>query len=154
MATKVDTAEQVRFLVSCIRHTSNGRPEFAAVATELGIVSKGAAQKRYERMLKAHGVSNSKPAEPEPKYGGETPKTSPRKRTAKAPEDGGSPTKKRTMVPRDRPTPIEGSNDAHHNEPKKEWKPETETGTQSDAGEDEALDSEPALSDPPSTDEA
>jgi hypothetical protein len=57
---KTDPAEQVKFLVSCISHTNNGRvsvtpgyfavtkltlekPDFTAVATELGIVTKAAA---------------------------------------------------------------------------------------------------------------
>ncbi|KAG6008495.1 hypothetical protein E4U43_000134 [Claviceps pusilla] len=55
-----DPADQVKFLVCCIGHTNNGRPDFTAVAEELGIVSKAAAQKRYERMLKANGVTASK----------------------------------------------------------------------------------------------
>ncbi|KAG7417097.1 hypothetical protein DER46DRAFT_569432 [Fusarium sp. MPI-SDFR-AT-0072] len=55
--SKQEPADQVKFLVSCIGHTSNGRPDFQAVADELSIVSKAAAQKRYERMLKAHGIS-------------------------------------------------------------------------------------------------
>ncbi|KAJ4254892.1 hypothetical protein NW762_009690 [Fusarium torreyae] len=55
--SKQEPADQVKFLVSCIGHTSNGRPDFQSVADELGIVSKAAAQKRYERMLKAHGIS-------------------------------------------------------------------------------------------------
>ncbi|KEY70428.1 hypothetical protein S7711_06595 [Stachybotrys chartarum IBT 7711] len=58
--SKTEPVEQVKFLVSCIGHTANGRPDFAAVAQELGIVTKAAAQKRYERMLKANGVT-SKP---------------------------------------------------------------------------------------------
>lgn len=63
--SKQDPAEQVRFLVSCIGHTTNGRvsleainsiisssaessnqilqPDFTLVAEELGIVSKAAA---------------------------------------------------------------------------------------------------------------
>ncbi|KAL7922974.1 hypothetical protein ACQKWADRAFT_312505 [Trichoderma austrokoningii] len=60
--SKQDPAEQVRFLVSCIGHTTNGRPDFTLVAEELGIVTKAAAQKRYERMLKANGVNSSRPA--------------------------------------------------------------------------------------------
>ncbi|PTB67504.1 hypothetical protein BBK36DRAFT_1196904 [Trichoderma citrinoviride] len=60
--SKQDPAEQVRFLVSCIGHTTNGRPDFTLVAQELGIVTKAAAQKRYERMLKANGVSASSKA--------------------------------------------------------------------------------------------
>ncbi|OAQ88477.1 hypothetical protein VFPFJ_06942 [Purpureocillium lilacinum] len=48
--------EQVRFLVCCIKHANNGKPNFDAVAQEMNIVSKAAAQKRYERLLKAHAA--------------------------------------------------------------------------------------------------
>ncbi|KAI9827373.1 MAG: hypothetical protein M1826_006298 [Phylliscum demangeonii] len=48
--------EQFKFLISCIRHANNSKVDFAAVAKECGIVSKGAAAKRYERMMKAHGI--------------------------------------------------------------------------------------------------
>ncbi|KAJ6441950.1 ATPase-like, ATP-binding domain protein [Purpureocillium lavendulum] len=58
--------EQVKFLVSCIKHANNGKPNFEAVAQELEIVSKAAAffysQKRYERLLKAHAVNGAKAA--------------------------------------------------------------------------------------------
>ncbi|KAF4582076.1 hypothetical protein GQ602_006700 [Ophiocordyceps camponoti-floridani] len=55
--SKQDTAEQVKFLVCCIKHTNAGRPDFDAVAKELNIVSKAAAGKRYERLIKAYGVT-------------------------------------------------------------------------------------------------
>ncbi|KAM0357163.1 hypothetical protein ACHAP4_005969 [Fusarium culmorum] len=101
--SKAEPADQVKFLVSCIGHTSNGRPDFQAVADELSIVSKAAAQKRYERMLKAHGISrpgalvaanngdgngDSPPATP-------TTPTTPGKRKAKG-ETAGSAKKPRT----------------------------------------------------------
>ncbi|KPM37199.1 hypothetical protein AK830_g9347 [Neonectria ditissima] len=60
--SKQEPAEQVKFLVSCIGHTTNGRPDFQAVAEELSIISKAAAQKRYERMLKAHGIKPGRKA--------------------------------------------------------------------------------------------
>ncbi|KAL8773786.1 MAG: hypothetical protein Q9194_004242 [Teloschistes cf. exilis] len=46
----------VKFLISCIRHGVNGKIDFDAVAKECDIVSKGAAAKRYERLLKAHNI--------------------------------------------------------------------------------------------------
>ncbi|KYK55767.1 hypothetical protein DCS_07731 [Drechmeria coniospora] len=55
--SKENNSEQVRFLVTCIKHTNQGRPNFELVAEELDIVTKAAAQKRYERLLKAHGVT-------------------------------------------------------------------------------------------------
>ncbi|KAL8932793.1 MAG: hypothetical protein Q9211_006123 [Gyalolechia sp. 1 TL-2023] len=48
--------EQLKFLLSCIRYSVNGKIEFAQVANECSIVSKGAAAKRYERLMKAHGI--------------------------------------------------------------------------------------------------
>ncbi|KAI4237623.1 MAG: hypothetical protein LQ352_007933 [Teloschistes flavicans] len=48
--------ELVKFLISCIRHGVNGKIDFDAVAKECDIVSKGAAAKRYERLLKAHNI--------------------------------------------------------------------------------------------------
>ncbi|RSL55991.1 hypothetical protein CEP54_009091 [Fusarium duplospermum] len=86
--SKQDPADQVKFLVSCIGHTSNGRPDFQAVADELAIVSKAAAQKRYERMLKAHGISR-----PGALAGGDSVPATPTKRKAKA-EGAGSAKKK------------------------------------------------------------
>ncbi|KAK3191317.1 hypothetical protein K4F52_002527 [Lecanicillium sp. MT-2017a] len=58
--SKIDAADQIKFLVACIGNTTNDRPDFTAVAKELSIVSKGAAQKRYERLLKSHGVTVTK----------------------------------------------------------------------------------------------
>ncbi|PHH65172.1 hypothetical protein CDD81_3303 [Ophiocordyceps australis] len=57
MVKKIESSDQVDFLVACIKHSNNGKPDFGAVAEELNIVSKAAAQKRYERMLKAHQVA-------------------------------------------------------------------------------------------------
>ncbi|KAM4059906.1 hypothetical protein HRG_002474 [Hirsutella rhossiliensis] len=56
MSKPQDATEQIKFLVSCIHNASAGKPNFQAVAAQLGIVTKAAAQKRYERLLKAHGV--------------------------------------------------------------------------------------------------
>ncbi|TFB05286.1 hypothetical protein CCMA1212_002973 [Trichoderma ghanense] len=93
--SKQDPAEQVRFLVSCIGHTANGRPDFTLVAQELGIVSKAAAQKRYERMLKANGVSAASKAASKASADDDatTPASTPVKRKPAA-GDGGSAKKK------------------------------------------------------------
>ncbi|KAI9828891.1 MAG: hypothetical protein M1819_006506 [Sarea resinae] len=56
--------EQFKFLISCIRYSNNGKVDFGEVAKECSIVTKGAAAKRYERMMKAHGIS---PAGPTPR---------------------------------------------------------------------------------------
>ncbi|KAG9243729.1 hypothetical protein BJ878DRAFT_386758, partial [Calycina marina] len=48
---------QFRFLLSCIKHSNAGKVDFASVAKECGIVSRGAASKRYQRMLGLHGSS-------------------------------------------------------------------------------------------------
>ncbi|WZH46343.1 uncharacterized protein QYS62_007417 [Fusarium acuminatum] len=87
--SKQEPADQVKFLVSCIGHTTNGRPDFQSVADELSIVSKAAAQKRYERMLKAHGISRPGALA----NSDATPPTTPTKRKAKS-EGPGSAAKR------------------------------------------------------------
>ncbi|KAH8677994.1 hypothetical protein BX600DRAFT_431307 [Xylariales sp. PMI_506] len=54
----LDTESQFKFLIACIKHSSNGKVDFNEVAKECSIVSKGAAAKRYERLMKAHGITN------------------------------------------------------------------------------------------------
>ncbi|PFH60027.1 hypothetical protein XA68_11548 [Ophiocordyceps unilateralis] len=84
--SKTDTNEQVNFLVSCIRNATGGKPDFSAVAEELGIVSKAAAHKRYERLLKAYGVSGQKSATSKAKDHDEasvTPQQTPVKRSTR-----------------------------------------------------------------------
>ncbi|KAF7539898.1 hypothetical protein G7054_g1758 [Neopestalotiopsis clavispora] len=55
MSTK-DDSTQFQFLITCIKNSNAGKVDFAAVAEQLDIVSKGAAAKRYERLMKAHGI--------------------------------------------------------------------------------------------------
>ncbi|KAL8934516.1 MAG: hypothetical protein Q9216_005874 [Gyalolechia sp. 2 TL-2023] len=56
--------EQLKFLLSCIRHSINGKINFTEVAKECNIISKGAAAKRYERLMKAHGINQQAPVSP------------------------------------------------------------------------------------------
>ncbi|RMJ27901.1 hypothetical protein PHISP_01244 [Aspergillus sp. HF37] len=58
--------EQYQFLINCIKHSNQGKPNFEEVARECNIVSKGAAAKRYERLMKSHGISPSAIAAPSP----------------------------------------------------------------------------------------
>ncbi|KAK8107240.1 uncharacterized protein PG998_009253 [Apiospora kogelbergensis] len=53
-----DVESQFRFLISCIKHSNNGRVNFEEVRKECGVISKGAAAKRFERLLKANGISH------------------------------------------------------------------------------------------------
>ncbi|KAI1780536.1 hypothetical protein F4818DRAFT_435739 [Hypoxylon cercidicola] len=53
----LDTDSQFKFLIVCIKHSTAGRVDFVEVAKECDIVSKGAAAKRYERLMKAHGIT-------------------------------------------------------------------------------------------------
>ncbi|KAK1143419.1 hypothetical protein N8T08_006747 [Aspergillus melleus] len=69
----------VQFLLSCIRHSNNGKIDFEAVAGECNIVSKGAAAKRYERLLKANNINPSSGSL------ASTPNNSPEKSTAATP---------------------------------------------------------------------
>ncbi|KAI0008455.1 hypothetical protein F4779DRAFT_618556 [Xylariaceae sp. FL0662B] len=53
----LDTESQFKFLIACIKHSSAGKVDFGEVARECEIVTKGAAAKRYERLMKAHGIA-------------------------------------------------------------------------------------------------
>ncbi|KAI3398138.1 hypothetical protein diail_9760 [Diaporthe ilicicola] len=55
----MDTESQFKFLIACIKHTNAGKVDFGKVAEELSIVTKGAAAKRYERLMKAHGIDKT-----------------------------------------------------------------------------------------------
>ncbi|KAI9680341.1 MAG: hypothetical protein M1829_001227 [Trizodia sp. TS-e1964] len=57
--SRIGNDEQFKFLISCIRYSNNGRVDFTEVARECGIVTKGAAAKRYERLMKAHNINPS-----------------------------------------------------------------------------------------------
>ncbi|KAG6029051.1 hypothetical protein E4U41_000502 [Claviceps citrina] len=110
MPATQDGTDQVKFLVSCIGHSTNGRPDFAAVAEELGIVTKAAAQKRYERMLKANGVNASK-VDKRSDAGVPTPNTTPVKRKAAAPRAPASAKKLRGKKARKEEADDDGSKD-------------------------------------------
>ncbi|KAL6860290.1 hypothetical protein ACO1O0_004317 [Amphichorda felina] len=99
MAGKIDASEQVKFLLSCIRNTNNGRPDFSAVATELSIVSKAAAQKRYERMLKAHNAAAANPPSPTDTEATPNKNSASRKRGAGDAASDEPPVKKRGRAP-------------------------------------------------------
>ncbi|KAI1084489.1 hypothetical protein F5B20DRAFT_568404 [Whalleya microplaca] len=53
----LDTESQFKFLIACIKHSTAGKVDFGEVAKECEIVTKGAAAKRYERLMKAHGIA-------------------------------------------------------------------------------------------------
>ncbi|KAI0831565.1 hypothetical protein F5Y06DRAFT_301601 [Hypoxylon sp. FL0890] len=55
----LDVDSQFKFLIVCIKHSTAGKVDFAEVAKECDIISKGAAAKRYERLMKSHGISTS-----------------------------------------------------------------------------------------------
>ncbi|CAK37075.1 hypothetical protein AnigIFM63604_010327 [Aspergillus niger] len=57
--TRITPDEQLHFLLSCIRHSNSGKIDFTTVAKECSIVTKAAAAKRYERLLKSHGINTS-----------------------------------------------------------------------------------------------
>ncbi|KAI9931476.1 hypothetical protein MW887_010051 [Aspergillus wentii] len=55
--SRITSDEQFQFLISCIRFSNGGKVDFAEVAKECNIVTKGAAAKRYERLMKTHGIN-------------------------------------------------------------------------------------------------
>ncbi|RAH62098.1 hypothetical protein BO85DRAFT_516644 [Aspergillus piperis CBS 112811] len=56
---RITPEEQLQFLLSCIRHSNSGKIDFTVVAQECNIITKAAAAKRYERLLKSHGINSS-----------------------------------------------------------------------------------------------
>ncbi|KAM3504567.1 hypothetical protein MY10362_003485 [Beauveria mimosiformis] len=103
---KIEPPQNIRFLISCIRHSNGGKVDFEAVAKELGIVTKAAAAKRYERLVKKDSSSdkptNTVAGAAAPSDGDEKPAkpaTTKRKALAlSAPKD--SPAKKAKAAPR------------------------------------------------------
>ncbi|KAK4205622.1 hypothetical protein QBC40DRAFT_291652 [Triangularia verruculosa] len=94
----IDAEQHLKFLLSCIKHASAGKVNFDAVAQELGIVSKAAAAKRYERLLKAHDIN---PASI-PK-GGEASTTTPKKTPTKRKRNEAPPLKDEDDESEDQP---------------------------------------------------
>ncbi|ORY64472.1 uncharacterized protein BCR38DRAFT_485618 [Pseudomassariella vexata] len=58
MVAPHDTESQFAFLISCIKNSTAGKVDFEQVRKDCNIISKGAAAKRYERLLRAHGIAN------------------------------------------------------------------------------------------------
>ncbi|KAL2812107.1 hypothetical protein BJX63DRAFT_432917 [Aspergillus granulosus] len=60
MSANVTPNEHIALLLSCIKHSANGKIDFVAVARDCKIVSSGAAAKRFSRLQKAHeaGILN------------------------------------------------------------------------------------------------
>ncbi|KAM5440207.1 hypothetical protein McanMca71_002827 [Microsporum canis] len=107
--SRITPEETNVFLIKCIKYSNNGKVDFAAVAEECGIVSKGAAAKRYERILKGNGIhpSSSEGGEDDassgcssltPKKGGASKPKTPRKTPTKSKPAGvaKTPTKRKT----------------------------------------------------------
>ncbi|KAG8669833.1 hypothetical protein FPOAC2_09174 [Fusarium poae] len=157
--SKQEPIDQVKFLVSCIGHTSNGRPDFQAVADELDIVTKAAAQKRYERMLKAHGISRPGALAAANNGDGKTDTppatpTTPSKRKAKG-ETAGSAKKPRTPRAKakkesdddEEPKPKAKASATKRKVKKEEQEPKEEP-------DEAAAESSNSLSDAPASDES
>ncbi|KAK4691817.1 hypothetical protein P7C71_g5265, partial [Lecanoromycetidae sp. Uapishka_2] len=81
--------DQFKFLISCIRYSNNGKVDFEEVRKECDICSRGAAAKRYERMMKAHGIYQSTSSIRD------TPIASPKRKTSPATATTGASFKKR-----------------------------------------------------------
>ncbi|KIX99272.1 uncharacterized protein Z520_04848 [Fonsecaea multimorphosa CBS 102226] len=92
--SRATSDDQLRFLLSCVKHATNGRVDFVEVAKECGVVSKGAAAKRYERLMKANGISS-----PSGSALSSAPKTTQSKQKARS-SDENPPTAKKQKLER------------------------------------------------------
>ncbi|KLJ06315.1 hypothetical protein EMPG_10299 [Blastomyces silverae] len=105
--------EQLNFLLKCVKYSSNGKVDFDQVARECNIVSKGAAAKRYERLMKANGINpnggatagTNAPSPQEPNFN----RTTPKKSIPKTPTKGNSTTGTKTPSTRKRKTTGQGN---------------------------------------------
>ncbi|CAG7556689.1 unnamed protein product [Fusarium equiseti] len=157
--SKQEPLDQIKFLVSCIGHSSNGRPDFQAVADELDIVTKAAAQKRYERMLKAHGISRpgALAAANNVDASAETPPATPTKRKAKGEAAGSA---KKTRTPRAKARAKKESSDDEEPEPKpkasatKRKVKKEEEQEQEEEKKETSVEAPDSLSDAPASDES
>ncbi|KAK2605950.1 hypothetical protein QQS21_003676 [Conoideocrella luteorostrata] len=151
MPANQDPSEQVKFLVSCIGNTTNGRPDFNAVAEELSIVSKAAAQKRYERMLKANGVSSSRAATKAVDSDPITPETSPVKRKA-TPRRALPGSSKKPKMAKGKSVKKEESDEDYSKDDSKDYSKD-DSKEDSKAGVKKEEDSDCNLSDPPTSED-
>ncbi|PKY04734.1 hypothetical protein P168DRAFT_281111 [Aspergillus campestris IBT 28561] len=92
--SRISEHDATKFLLSCVRHSNNGKINFEEVATECGITSKGAAAKRYERLVKAHS-STTKAA---PSTNDENANANANTGAAETPKKGRSPAKRKTAT--------------------------------------------------------
>ncbi len=67
MPPTLSTDEKFKFLISCIRWSNNGKIDYARVAEDNKLPSKGAAYIKYRRIMQAHGLVVSKSGSGSPK---------------------------------------------------------------------------------------
>ncbi|KAL8824406.1 MAG: hypothetical protein Q9170_008168, partial [Blastenia crenularia] len=137
---KISADDQLKFLLSCLRFSVSGKIDFTEVATECKIVTKGAAAKRYERLLKAHDIQPQ--SNPSPRDASVA-STKVKKATTTTPTSKAAAAKKRKLIEAES-TP---NNDDDDEEPsplskKKKMKKEIQA---------EVKEEEPSLSDAVST---
>ncbi|KAK6225983.1 hypothetical protein QIS74_02030 [Colletotrichum tabaci] len=141
-----DPEGQVKFLVNCIKYSQGGKIDFQAVATDCNIVSKAAAAKRFERILKAHGMKASELAKVGPMSGMSSPAQytaspkTPVKSAGKAtPKSKGkraaaaSPTKDTKRAKMANHPAVSSYNDEDDEEDEAQFKVKEETQTSGDA---------------------
>lgn len=110
-ATTQNPEDQVKFLVTCIKYSSGGKVDFASVAADLEIVTKAAAAKRYERLLKAHGITPSSISAANNAGGPSTPKTPATPKRKGAAATPGSAKKRKTKVKDEEDEEAEAADD-------------------------------------------
>ncbi|KAK6825804.1 hypothetical protein PG987_013298 [Apiospora arundinis] len=57
MPTKFSDKDNLEFVCSCIKHSKNGICNFEAVSKALRLTSKYAAEQRFSRIMRQHGVT-------------------------------------------------------------------------------------------------
>ncbi|KAF2404626.1 hypothetical protein EJ06DRAFT_526707 [Trichodelitschia bisporula] len=127
----------VGYLLSCLRHAESGRVNFDAVAKELNI-GKAAAAKRWECLLKAHGINpavcrgggpirpKSSGTPPPKEEGLPSPQATPKKKAAPKRTRAGNKRKRATPEDTDIDVKLGSSNDDASVEKRKKVSESTE----------------------------
>ncbi|KAF1981310.1 hypothetical protein K402DRAFT_458157 [Aulographum hederae CBS 113979] len=126
----LDVNDKLEFLICCIQNTKDGKPDWTVVAQQCNIVSKEAAAKRYERMVKAVNVPKAK----EDSNSGDNKAASPSKKAAAKPS---SPIKKTPAKPR---APRKAKNAADGETPAKRRKTAVKKSEESVVDDDEEME--------------
>ncbi|KAI1615351.1 hypothetical protein EDD36DRAFT_187047 [Exophiala viscosa] len=105
--SKISEREHIIFLISCTKHSRDGRIDFTEVARDTGVASKGAAAKRYERLCKSYapGGDDDTTQTAPPRRQSASPRPA-RKRARRENGPSANPVRSSASATRSQPAPV------------------------------------------------